>query len=80
MAAAYFVGMVSLFAASAHFLFREKVLWGALLTIWGIGSVGFGLAMAWYIWRRQEADYRFTLEPQAREDRSGSPSYSPEQP
>lgn len=80
MAAGYFVGMVALFAASARFLFREEVLWGALLTIWGIGSVGFGLFMSWYIWRRQEADYWFTLEPQAREDRSGSLSQSPEQP
>jgi hypothetical protein len=62
MAVAYFIGFVLFFAAGVRFIFREDVLWGVLLALAAVGSGAFGLALSWYIWRRQEADYHFTVE------------------
>jgi hypothetical protein len=48
--------------------FREGVEWGPLLVIAAPCSAGFGLLMALWMWRTEEADYRHTPPPDSRRE------------
>jgi hypothetical protein len=60
MAAAFYVLFPAFFCAGVRVVFQEAVDWPALLVIAAPCAAAFGLAMAVWVWRTEEADYRHT--------------------
>ena len=56
---------VLMFGMFVRIVLRERVPWAVLFSVTGIGSLFYGLAIASYVWMRQEADYHFTIETNA---------------